>query len=595
MLNHASVRQYNIVSQIIKSYYNKINFSKQVKEQGFTIVHYFARDYALIKSSDPIIINDSEKQKNLKQFLGNLPFFVAIVLGLPNRKQFIDIQDKDGNTALIIAQKNNNYDFIDILLSYGANIDICNNSGLQVQCFTDTESATQKKMRFCGEEKCKKDYASSEFQSIDLPFSDKGIQAYSPHQRFIEQIQKDDYTITASDGNTFKSSAMKPSITESTEAKLERLSKEYKNANQFKNLDPFFSDRVAPNIDQETSDLLDELIKNQSQNTMSATSSFAPSQQNYLNKANSYPAAAPAPPMPVAPKTGSSEFVEYFINELRKYDGQAPAPAPAPAQPQQNAYSQNVLAGGNWSSKSKGKKEKVNGTRKMFEYKDNKKNKQYDFDFYGGKTSTDSSETGMRSLTRVTDQMIRDLEDKIIKKIKEVMKITDDELARDYRSGAWYLFKLSKGDALKEMKRLDRTIDFEKYINESILKKVDLKEAKKRRLENRERQEQIRSQKSSEKSSSSSLTPTSTTTASESTSQTKTTSEKKPREKKSDTKKEKDQPKRNPKVEISEYSLGMTDLSSMSFSDSSSYAISNKNIFPSTTSSFKSYTSSSRF
>jgi len=580
MLSAAYVKEYTTVAYIIKNFYEKLDFTKQVKGDGSTILHYFARDFAMIQGTDPIITAEDVNfvKRFVRKIIGNIvnkiPLFVVITLGHPNIDKFINLQDKDGNTAVFIAQKSNNYAFIDILLSFGASLEICNNLGLQVQCVTETESDRLSLSKNCkfSETKCKQQnsdtYKSDEFMSINVEQT-KGIKSYDPYKRFFETTKKNSFSETseiptqttgtinaASNAQTLA----QPAVT--TEEDLIRISKSYreKYGDQFKNLDSFLSEKTNSIPKNSAENQINDIPTSELLNNLTIP-------QDKVNTPSS--------------EKNTEKFINELVTQLRtNYPSSTKQQQQQQQQQQQLPQQQFTMTGG------KKKTNKIQGTRDLFEYK-TKDRKFAKLDFYGGRSSTITSEKAMHSMQRVMEQTVRDTEAEIIATIKKIMKITDDEVARDYRSGIWYLFKNEKGDSINNLSRLDRTLEFQKFINEERLKKVDLKEAKKRRMENKQKQEE---RKTSSSSSSSSISTTKTTTSSSPNSPAPI---KKKETKASKASKVNEGSRKS--VHVSEYSLG-SDLSDLKFSDSSFYNFNNKGVMPSNTSStFNSYTSSSRF
>lgn len=576
VLKYAAERDYDKVLEIILYNYDRLKYEKQ-DSNGCTILHYFARDFNFIASKGK---GKEENYKHgyknifknikigLKNFANQIEKFGYVVMTMipltrPDVKNFINIQDINGDTPIFIAQKNNNHAYIDCLISAGGDLRICNKQGMKIELATETatESEFKNKFSITKSEDCNR--------SIDVTQT-KGVQKWNKEElkRIFNNssVEKQSSTI----GKTSE-----PNIP--TEEKLRNLARETQDKFKTKydtllsNIKSEKSNEIPISKTQQggisensldTSVILKCLIENPQQNVVETKQVKA--KQSGQEEQN------------------TADFVDYIVAKVRKDF------------PQKREFNEPInqpfaQAGGK-------KNKKIKGSREMFEYKTKKDLYEEDYELFGG-SEDDSEDEGMRSLHRVTDQTIRDIETKILENIKKLMKIDDDEIARDYRSGAWYQFRQKMGDAFLDLKKLDKTIQFEKFITLDVLNKVDLKESRKRRLENKEKHEKQRAEKSA-----SSSTPTkssSTETSTEDKKKTKKTKE--PKEKKE--KKEKKETKTKSKkegtgrrtVHMTEYSLN-SDLSSLQFSDTSnSYNFSNKNIMPSSTSSFASITSSSRF
>ena len=619
MLKSASEHDYEKVFDVYGKYisagennYENINFAKQDKS-GNTILHYLARDYKMIMKYNDKTDNVKEKKsfnfRQFKDYIKSIPkiisegvialgsiILVSSIIAHPKNSSFINIQNNDGDTAAILAQKNGNYAFVDMLVEANADLDICNKLGFKIQPVTETETSNNlHKFELLESEDCNKPNGqitqSEDLRSIEV--SQVGGDFFKDLKNYFTKSKKNDsdqYNGTTEDRLRYLAEKAKASDASNTNTQ---------NYNKFlgqvaEDNQTVQTNKIAKNYDNkytdesvETSEILKNLMnENKSNNQYKMGTSTA---ANELIKNDNFKTSG-------TPKENTDDFVNQVVAKYRKAmhnkDKTPSAPYPAMQVPGE-ALVPNQQTGG-YSNK----KNKITGHRKLFKYDIPKKSKNYMYDsldddnMEGGLSSDNSS---MNSLQRVTQQTIRDIEDRIIANIKKIMKITDEEEARDYRSGAWYLYREKKGEALFDMKKLDKTIEFEKFITEDILKKVNIKEAKKRRLENKEKQRLAKESNSSSSSSSSSSGSNSSFTSTNSSTPTSMSmsSSAKPKKTSKATK-----AKKEGSIRVTEYSLESS-LSDMHFSNSSSYSssynFSNKNILPSTTSSFNSYTSSSAF
>lgn len=622
MLKSASENNYEKVFDVYVTYlsadennYEKLNFAQQDKS-GNTILHYLAKDKIIVKYKDSA--DDSAKKsfnlQRFKNYIKSIPqkisefltsvgltVLVTSIIAHPKNKSFINIQNNDGDTAAILAQKNGNYFFIDLLVEAKADLDICNKLGFKIQPVTETETSNNlHKFELFESESCNKSNKqvtqSDDLRSINI--SQIGGDFFEDFKNYFAKKSKkndsDQYNGSTEDRLRYLAEKAKASDTSNTNTHnynkfLGQVAEDnFSNKNSNEGYDRTYTDKsvetseILKNLMQEdksnkqykmgTSTAANELIKEENmksnekrrEDTDDFVNQVVAKYRKAMNNKEKTPNASATPPMSMQPS-----------GEAMQPQGETMAP------PLQQMGGQ--------------RKNKITGQRKLFKYDLPKKSKNYmydslDDDNMEGGLSSDSSSSSMNSLQRVTQQTIRDIEDRIIANIKKLMKITDDEEARDYRSGAWYFYREKKGDALFDMKKLDKTIEFEKFITEDILKKVNLKEARKRRLENREKQQQMKEANSSSSQSNSSFTSTNSSTPTSMSS-----SSEKP---KKATKAKTTKAKKEGSIRVTEYSLDSS-LSDMNFSDSSSYSssygFSNKNILPSTTSSFNSYTSSSAF
>lgn len=108
-LKAANDKKFQVVEFMIEE--NLIdNYSCQ-DEYGKTLLHYLIRDF------------------NLNE---NYAVYIKMILSLKSVSSFINLQDKDGNTPLIMATKISNHMLCDYLIKHGADKSIKNNEGIRV-------------------------------------------------------------------------------------------------------------------------------------------------------------------------------------------------------------------------------------------------------------------------------------------------------------------------------------------------------------------------------------------------------------------------------------------------------------------------------
>lgn len=133
----------------------------------------------------------------------------------------------------------------------------------------------------------------------------------------------------------------------------------------------------------------------------------------------------------------------------------------------------------------------VNGLLKGGAKKGKKKNKKE------SKKSKKSKISGVRrvisrsanvhEIERYISRQNDDLHNKVIKKIMEIMEV-DEDVARTYKSGLWDMLKNKTGEAeWNKLSPITKSIRLDEATTKDILKKIDLKEAKKIRQTNSER------------------------------------------------------------------------------------------------------------
>lgn len=450
----------------------------------FTGVTSFPEFMDKIKESTDILVKKDGNGNTILHVISNIPGvatdMVEQVLSFDIAKQFINTQNKKGDTPAHLAAKSGNSDVIDKLKDVGADLNIKNGDGE----FVASES----------EEK-----PTAPMEKTDANPQTEGENTEKKVDRVNQLFGKNAPKTTGS--NEFalnlaplNNSTAAPPATASvaggsnvnTEAFLNSLVQSYNprsaNSNSFRgNINGGSSNTISLNIDP-----------------LSAT---ATETNTFFNKMvggdlislNIDPLSASATCNNIVNNFGGSmnentdelisNMVDSFLSaEQNAQDGGSYARG----QRKLNLYSDY---GKKRSSRSRSRS-KSKGSKKS---KSKSRSSSRGFKF--GRVARELSALG-----RQINNQVNEIHKRVIQKIIELMKV-DEETARTYKSGLWKAVKDKHGDKWCELSQLDRATELEKFTIKKNISKIDLEAAKKIRDENRRMSEERREKNKKEKKS----------------------------------------------------------------------------------------------
>ena len=509
MLMAAAEKNYNVVDffvshELIKNYDYK-------DKHGNTIFHYIAMHY-----------NEPQLRNNVK--------LVNSIISNANSNN-LNIQNNDGNTPTHLAVKSGSNEIIAIFIEKGANKSIKNKEGFYIQSFTENDTDTAP----VGTD------TATLSNTIQIPGSqsgggenDSGIIATIKRFFLGEDKSNEPTSITESDTN-IQNSPRGGNM--DTEQFLDALVKKHMSSNN----KPSSNNPPSTNAMSDTEQLISQLNKytsqvrsdngnNNSQLDKEDTEQFL---NNLINKYNTKSGSNQSGGKQLNKYTSQldNEDTEQFLNNLiNKY----------------NSQSGSKQYGGKQSNESS-----RSGSRKLLSYKH--------YNEYGHKDNTYSDEIGAmlsnqaneirnRVLKRVQDitkssskkaneyvtymegviddenpgnsnldkkvelekmaskpqnvnkfKEASEIHKEVIEKIKKLLKIDDDEVARNYKAALWNMAKekLPNGDNLEQSKEM------KKLATKKVLDSIDISTAQALRAESQKRRQEKRGNKQMPESESS--------------------------------------------------------------------------------------------
>jgi hypothetical protein len=512
-LTAAEEKNYEVVKFLI-NHNNNYDFS-QVDKSNNTLLHHIARDYTA-HNIDPQLIKTILSDKNVKQF--------------------INIQNIEGDTPAITALKNGNNNFVNMLRDVGADLTITNKIGQYIASSTDTATNNN---------------SEKDIDAIDTAVIMNNSETTNESQKdIIERVVNtfihnkkppNNNTITESIGfnNISKASPIAKTPVAKTPIATTLSGGNYNNhsESQYINL---LSENHADFLEF-TEGFLEKIARNNT--TVKNTSNL--DTENILSKLNEI---AKSQDLQHGGKSvmNETENSELFLNNLiNKYSSNSTSGS--------CGHKQNNLQGGNYNSKNT---KSVKGTRKLLSYKR--------YNDYGITPKSEySEELGtllnnqadqirsrvLKRVKNVTNSTLSDADNyvsymeniideqfegnsnldkkvelenmvskstvvnkfkeaseihkEVVEKIKKVLKTDNDEEARDYKAALWNMAKEKYPDS----DNLEQSKEMKKMATKKVLDGIDLAKAKELRSGNQKRRQERRDER---KQKSSSISETST-------------------------------------------------------------------------------------
>lgn len=415
-LQAAADRRFDIVEYLLKN--NFIDDITAQDDHGNAILHYVARFFNTINHE---LLND--------------------ILNNPDIKSVINIQNNKGDTPAMVALKNGQHKFVDIMYKLGANFSIKNNDGLNI----DTETIESEQYPY------NTPTISTAVQNIkNLLNQAKPIM--SPFT-FTDATIGDNFTPSPTmkpDVVVLKIDTYKPDDTDSINENILRPQEPY-NVNPSDNVKPSDTDLDTDaflqnlldndNVQSENTDsFLKRLENNISQEGQQQTGGnyLTNSTENYLNELlNRYD---PNVTDNSINDMGSVNNTEDFIQDvIDKYEATMTGGS---CGDDHDSYTDSFSQYGGYDS-----------------YTDS-------FSQYGGKRKKKKSRSRKRvnqhsQLSRMIARQNKNIHREVVEKIQKILGVSED-IARNYKSLLWDMIKKQ----FPKLSNMDQSIEMDKFITE---------------------------------------------------------------------------------------------------------------------------------
>jgi len=389
ILEAARLKKFDVVEFMIKENLMANYGSKD--ESGNTLLHY--------------LLNCANPQEDI----------IDCILSRKDTKSFVNVQNKDGDTPLIVAVKNGHHDLCTKLIEHGANKSIKNNEGLGVD--TETEMMT----------------SSSKGIVISITKSDIGEEIkniINPLELLIKgKTQNTSEPPTEFMGTEMRSEPHTDDFIKKMMRKWSPKEKVQKIRTNVKEMSENATDRLLVRID----DYIKKHKENKTQEGgdcgcgSNDTDRLINSIENYFHKSQNK-------------NQNSMGDTDKLINSIEQYFGQK---------------------GG------KKIKKRVSGKRKVNKYSERL--------YEGGVTSSEDDDYKYdreNELSRLVHNQTSEIINRVVKSIMEIMDV-DEETAKAYKAALW---AEAKKEDLKSS--MDVAIKMSEMAKKDILKKINVQEWK---------------------------------------------------------------------------------------------------------------------